>query len=764
MTVAMERLHPWVERFAATEPDHRIEMLDSVLRDIADVPPYSRALPRDTLVTMFGGLPETDPVLIGLDRAMAAWLDERRCWGAKERRDYGLQHFVTDMDQALRTVVALSLSNARGWVCRNFLDLMHWATPISYDPTSRLDVSIAGTRAAIQVNNAAVLSTGGLRHYWLRVAERAAGSDGRPLLNAALLGLSRLPDRPAGQVPRDVITGLVRWARRLNEIPKDQAAFIQKWHATRARYPVGPSTWSNLWQDVVVVDHDREPEPIYLDWVKALDPKIFERRRRQTVSFEAPSRQELEHVVRDVLAKGDAELGRFRNFMMRYEDYARGTGDPFLLLVATSFAGGRLIEKYPEEVLALARRLLAWAPNDQHAWSLRARALIRLGRPDLAEAVFWEAVRRLPDNPALRVDLANLRAAAGAETEAERLLRDAHDANPDHEPSAVELARLLARTGYDAEAERILRDVHHAKPDAEYSAVELARLLARTGRIGEGENILRTFVKERLQYPIVLYTLAEFLIAQSKPAQEMRDTYVQRFGNDHRSQTLDRLLKNGDLGIREIRQHLDRAPHPSTPAEVVSHKKQVSVPDTALAAEFQVIAASVQAELMLRSDDATVREQATRALQGALATNDDNLLAHVAYALHDDAYQTELAKRRGDFPNSLALDVALVGASTRSDWGERRRAHHTEIPLIDLAELISGGGAAEASRNRLEELSRSEAQIESPAARRIRSAIRTTGLSDSVLTERAADLRGVLATGAMSVVPVTDAIVSYEAA
>lgn len=764
MTVAMERLNPWVERFAAMEPDHQIEMLDLLLRDIADVPPYSRALPRDTLAAIFGGLPETDPVLVGLDRAMAAWLDIRRRWSAKERRDYGLHHFVTDMDQALSTVVALPLSNARDWVCRDFLDLMHWATPISFDPTGRLDVSIAETRAAIQVNNAAAPGTGGLRHYWLRVAERAAGSDERPLLNAALLGLSRLPDRPAGQVPRDVITGLVRWARRLNGIPRDQAAFIQKWHATRARYPVGPSTWSNLWQDVVVVDHDRDPEPFYLDWVKALDPKIFVRRRHKTVSFEAPSRQDLERVVRDVLAKGDAELDRFRNFMTRYEDVARGTGDPHLLLVATSFAGRKLIGRYPEEVLALARRVLAWAPNNPQAWSLRARALQRLGRPDLAEAVFWEAVRRLPDNPALRVDLANLRAAAGAEAEAERLLRDARDANPDNEPSAVELARLLARTGYDAEAEQILRDLHHAKADNEHVAVELARLLARTGRIGEGEIILRTFVEEGPQDPIALYTLVELLIAQGKPAQELRDTYVERFDNDRWSHTLDRLLENGDSGVEEIRQHLERAPDPVTPAKLVSHKKHASVPDTALAAEFQVIAESVQAELMLRTDDATVREQATHALQGALATNDDNLLAHVAYALHDDAYQTELAKRRGDFPNSLALDVALVGASTRSDWGELRRAHHAEIPLIDLAELISGGGAAEASRNRLEELSKSGGEIESPAARRIRSAIRTTGLSDSVLTERAADLRGVLATGAMSVVPVTEAIVAYEAA
>lgn len=764
MTVAMEGLHPWVERFAAMEPDHQIKMLDLLLRDIADVPPYSRALPRDTLVTIFGGLPETTPVLVGLDRAMAAWLDKRRRWDAKERRDYGLQHFVTDMDQALRTVVALPLSNARDWVCRDFLDLMHWATPISYDPNSRLDVSIAETRAAIQVNHAAVPSTGGLRHYWLRVAERAAGSHERPLLNAALLGLSRLPDRPAGQVPRDVITGLVRWARRLNGIPKDQAAFIQKWHATRARYPVGPSTWSNLWQDVVVVDLNRHPKPIYLDWVKALDPKIFVRQRHKTVSFEAPSRQELERVVGDVLAKGDAELGRFRNFMMRYENHVRGTGDPYFLLVATSFAGGKLIRRFPEEVLALARRLLAWAPNDPHAWSLRARALQRLGRRDLAEAVFWEAVRRLPDNPALRVDLANFRAAAGAETEAERLLRDACDASPDHAHSALELGRLLARTGYDTEAEQILRDLLHAKPDNEHSAVELARLLARTGRIGEGEIILRTYLEERPQDSIALYTLADFLIAQSKPAQETRDTYVQLFGNDRWSRTLDRLLESPDLGAEKTLQHLERAPDPVTPAELVSHEKHVSVPDTALAAEFRVIAASVQAELMLRTDDATVREQATRALKGALATNDDDLLAHVAYALHDDAYQTELAKRRGDFPNSLALDLALVGANTRSNWGELRRAYNTQIPLIDLAELISGGGAGEASRNRLEELSTSEAQIESPAARRIRSVIRTTGLSDSVLTEQAAYVRGVLATGAMSVVQVTDAIVSYEAA
>ncbi|EXJ14673.1 tetratricopeptide repeat protein [Imhoffiella purpurea] len=158
------------------------------------------------------------------------------------------------------------------------------------------------------------------------------------------------------------------------------------------------------------------------------------------------------------------------------ERYADATGESYYLVTSCTNIAGIVMEHAPGHALALTRRALLWSPSDGHAWSIRATALDRLGRPDLAEAVLWEAVRRIPSNAVLYNALALAGIGRGALGEAEALLRKAAALDPDSAPTFVELARVLWLRGCADEALSLLRDFLDRAEDA----VTLYTL-ARTG-------------------------------------------------------------------------------------------------------------------------------------------------------------------------------------------------------------------------------------------------------------------------------------------
>jgi tetratricopeptide (TPR) repeat protein len=729
LSLPAQKQHPWIDKFLAAGSSVRTGLLDKLLSGIADISPYSRGLPHDVTVTLFRST-SNDAVLV-LDETLAAWFAQRRAWTAERRRSYGLERFIGDMDQGLALLGAFKLPKSAAWLRKGFFDLMRWAGAISKEPAWRLDLSVARARAQTQDNSA-------MRHYWMRLSEEAASVEKRPLLDAAMLGLAGLPDREPGTIPTDVVTGLARWARRLPADMVGQTAFCKRLRAFKARYPAAGQTWRELWLNALERDRKGNPPPSYVEWLAILEPGL-KKAKGQAVAFEPPSKSNLDELFA-LVKNGDIKEAR-RGVWSRIdhaEKYTRHSGDPYYLLMTATKFGTLLLDEAPSDALALAERALAWEPKHEHAWSIRARALRRLGHSGLAELVLWEAARRLPAAEAVRVDLAAIRANEGASAEAERLLRDASAHNP----------------------------------DVKHSTVELARLLAREGRLQEGISLLETFVPSHQDNPIALYTLAELRIAKGGDAHGLVKDYREKFGANTWYRTLERLIATGDNAKAEamkiIRRRRDflhetagtAGPYDQSPLGPSDYRP-------VLPEAFERIGAAARAELLLRigSDDA--RQSGRANLDKLLTQDEDDVLAHTAYALHDATHRQAVAGRLNDYPNALALRLAVVGKANGSiDWGALRRTHPDQIALIDLAYLVDVDVGDSGSRGRLDKFAASEAVPTSatPAAALVHAGVRRVGVAQAqIVGELRETLKGIVAAGALSAVEVDESVIPDQA-
>jgi hypothetical protein len=166
----------------------------------------------------------------------------------------------------------------------------------------------------------------------------------------------------------------------------------------------------------------------------------------------------------------------------------------------------------PDLAISLARQGLEWEPNNPFLWNLWGRGLVRQRNHRLAEAVFWEALRRFPDDEHSHVELARLLIALDRKKEALPILQQAAARFPDDEPSHVELARLLSALGRQDEALPILQHSAAHFPDNGHSHVELARLLAtKDDGLDTAINILEKFDRDHPGDAVVSAHLDDFL-------------------------------------------------------------------------------------------------------------------------------------------------------------------------------------------------------------------------------------------------------------
>ena len=101
---------------------------------------------------------------------------------------------------------------------------------------------------------------------------------------------------------------------------------------------------------------------------------------------------------------------------MGHRRYADATGDVFYLVRTACNVGMRLIENGPSSELAargetavrLASLAFDYDPANVFAWSLLRDALVAAGRSADAELVGWEPIRRFPEDPQRRTQLATV--------------------------------------------------------------------------------------------------------------------------------------------------------------------------------------------------------------------------------------------------------------------------------------------------------------------------------------------------------------------
>ncbi|CAL8972999.1 hypothetical protein RHODGE_RHODGE_01060 [Rhodoplanes serenus] len=325
-----------------------------------------------------------------------------------------------------------------------------------------------------------------LMPLWLAVCGESGGSGqyDESYLRVALLGLRRLPLGAALSSNEDfVLHGLARWAAWRNPQKRD---FLRQWHVLKGDYPHGADFWpARVEATIAATERElsertketaaaQETFPAAAWWREDVGApaRPITMKRRPSRAAEPPARERREEILRRV----DQPLDGFRTTLDRlvadHRAYADATGDVFYLVRTACNIGMRLIERGPPEertargetAVRLAALSFEYSPIDPFPWGLLLRGLQTADRAGDAELVGWESIRRFPEDPHRRTQLATVLAEPlDRPWDAVPLLRDAIRLFPDNAQAPTQLAKLLAdRLGRRDEALEVLRTAQHA--------------------------------------------------------------------------------------------------------------------------------------------------------------------------------------------------------------------------------------------------------------------------------------------------------------
>jgi Flp pilus assembly protein TadD len=287
---------------------------------------------------------------------------------------------------------------------------------------------------------------------------------------------------------------------------------------------------------------DAHPAAPFLDWLEGAGLKLERRGKPPSGVIPAlPPRSRLEDLLRRLgKERTDRLISEIRALVRDYERYAEATGDAEILVKAACHFSGRLRRRHPREALRLVRLAHRWQPSNPYTWTQWAAALEALGEDERAEVVYWEAVRRFPENAVARVALADLLVKTERFADAEALLRETMDRFRDNEVSRNALADLLAKTERFADAEALLRETMDRFRDDEFSRNALADLLTRSDRLDEAEYLYRETMAQFRRDRVAPHALAFLLLRRNRIA-EAEDLYWQirsRFAEDRYTRKL----------------------------------------------------------------------------------------------------------------------------------------------------------------------------------------------------------------------------------
>lgn len=652
--------HPWLAALIAA-PEAELRAL---VGGYADVAPYGRAEPADAAASLLFGLAEDDPARQAFDQGCRALLETMRAALLSAGDPLYERHLAT-LDRLLavlrrtRPLRALRDLHAR---------YAHWFHPLE---TAVIDRSLDLRRefwrvlALSQDVRTDTAAPRRLMPLWFELCAEAGplGRYAESYLDVGLIGLRRLPlghDDDSNE--EAVCHGLARWAARQRPA---QGAFLARWREIESAYPRTPMYWPPLVADVIAATEEylaQETErgpvsfPAAAWWREELELPVVRPGQRPPPSgrkrpIEPPPREMREAVLRDAASAIAGLRPRVERLLTAHRRYADATGDTYFLVRTACNVGMRLLREMPAERAArgavattLAREALDYAPGHVFAWALWRDALAAQGALDAAEQVGWEALRRYPENPQWRTQLATLLdQQLGRAAEAERLLRETVLLFPLNPAARPQLATLLAdRLDQPEDAAALLREAIEVLPDNPHSYTQLATLLAdRLGRPEEAAALLRHAVEIGPDNPYNYTQLAIVLadrLGQPQAAIDLLRRAEQRKAGDAVTRTLLSRLLAG----QPVRSRARQAPAPRTAA------------------------ASVTVDLDLPAARA---RRALFRVETATAGERDAALAEVRRVLADDpslAYARYVAQRTGAAPPGARPDTGFAFAFERA--------------------------------------------------------------------------------------------------
>lgn len=506
--------HPWLAALIARPAME----LRALLEGYADVAPYGRAEPADAAVSLLHGVAGDDPARIAFDQACGETLailrgDLSRASGEE------YEHLALILDRLLTVIGRV---RPRQTIADLHARYPYWFRMVEAATIDDgLDVRREFWRLLALTQDAAGLSAQPRRlmPLWLELCAEAGplGLYDESYLDVGLIGLRRLPLGPADSSTEEAVChGIARWAARQQP---GKLVFLSRWREIESAYPRSPDYWPDLVADVIAATEaylsqatERRTSgfPAAAWWRDELD--LLPRRAGEVAAasgrrrvIEPPARELHEAVVRDIAQATRVLVPRIDRLMQAHRRYADATGDTYYLVRTACNIGMQLIRQADEQTTrgacaaGLARLALDYAPHNVFAWALWRDALAVQGNIRDAELIGWEALRRYPEDPQWRNQLAGLlEEKAGRPEEAERLLHETTLLFPLNGVARVHRAKILSdRLSRHQDADDALRQTIETIPDHVYAYNERAVLRARHFNDGAGARDILRQARER---------------------------------------------------------------------------------------------------------------------------------------------------------------------------------------------------------------------------------------------------------------------------
>lgn len=663
--------HPWLEALEAS-PEASVSDL---MTGYAAVFPYTRADAPDAARMLVGHLSAEDPARKALASGIMSWLRMKRVERLPADRAR-LQDFVRQVSEAFEIIALLEQTEPALELRDKYVRWFEWANRLNLTPSRDARASyfrmLANTQPILAER---IADPDALAPFWMRLCRQSGSTYPKGYLQIGLLGLRRLPGA-IERGERPWIAGLAAWA--LEQAPSDKE-FMRAWSPLKRLHPAGPKVLRqnvfNVLSQKTYVDAGIETpgwwasDPVF---PKSQDSKG----RAHSLEPPAPElRESIIHDFRDGVRFSDLN-DRLNTMVERYERYTDATGDDYFLVRSFCNVGNILLRNSVNDhsevarfAQNLARKTLRYQPRNPIAWGLWRDALFSGGAYDAAVALGWETVRRFPNNPFMRTELAEILIALDQTDTALALLEDAIVAQAFNAVTYAILARLLANRG----------------------DIEAARTAIEDGLTIDSENAILTRWRSYLDdgKPLPLFATARKRVIDAVDVDPSDEMMVELGRSGHLRQLRQR-LQNDASAVEELRKILNTNPSFAY-AQILAarhnlwHASEQALPPVAAAFEEALASEDIErltalAEQMPRLESLILLARAILGDAVAALEIDGRLRSPSAA---DDARAIEILQSRFQ-PVFELIDGGREPAEAVTEYADRLR-----IAIYDTNEAVS---------------------------------------------------------------------------
>jgi len=415
-----------------------------------------------------------DDLLMALDETLFPWLLQRSRWELATISDFGVRAHAAQFTMALAVVARLPLPRTAHQLTEQqpywdrHCETLRWS--------HYLDLRCSYNKALI-----AHQSDERFIPRWFTICESAAWGSPywRAELSTGLLGLRKLPPQPGAQPERRAAMAVARFAllaQGRGNTTEGRQMLRRTAQSLTLFYSRSETHWATLWQEVLDAlptwGANRYHRNRLAQWLGKRLSTRHKKDQSKSATHQESGRQRFQlpdHSERDKLKR---EIGRanqindelwnqFQTLMTEHWAYAQASREGFFAVRTLNDLGGALLRLNPdppmlEELQAWTRQAIAVEPENAHSWGLWARLLAKLEQAEAALAMRWETVRRFPEDPVPRTELAGLLIRRQHYSVAEQLLHQTIQDFPRNAVCRTMLAELLRDTDRTQEAEQLL--------------------------------------------------------------------------------------------------------------------------------------------------------------------------------------------------------------------------------------------------------------------------------------------------------------------